>query len=228
YDAYADIQQMTAVLDDPKWYESADDKKQLDELATDDMAIELYNKDGVKLYHSNPDLDFEGVMNQEQLYKDLYEVQEGLQAYTYKEPVFDDQQLVGVFNIKIGREALVDTIVKRSWIVIGLFLASFILVYAIVIYFVHKRVTKRLYRLMNEITAYASGDMRQESPVEKDEIGELKSQFYSMRKQVVSAQDAIKKEQQEKEFMVVEISQVLTSTLNSIMDTEDVVKEQTI
>src|SRR5699024_11789400 len=83
------IQQMTVMLDDPKWYESADDKKQLDELATDDMAIELYNKDGVKLYHSNPDLDFEGVMNQEQLYKDLYEVQEGLQAYTYKEPVLD-------------------------------------------------------------------------------------------------------------------------------------------
>lgn len=216
YDAYADIQQMTAVLDDPKWYESADDKKQLDELATDDMAIELYNKDGVKLYHSNPDLDFEGVMNQEQLYKDLYEVQEGLQAYTYKEPVFDDQQLVGVFNIEIGREALVDTIVKRSWIVIGLFLASFILVYAIVIYFVHKRVTKRLYRLMNEITAFASGNMKPETPVEKDEIGELKSHFYSMRKQVVSAQEAIKKEQQEKEFMVAAISHDLKTPLTSI------------
>src|SRR5699024_8349464 len=129
---------MTMVLDDHKWYESADYKKQLDELETDDMAIQLYNKDIVKLYHYKHDIDFEGVMNQEQLYKDLYEVQEGLQAYTYKEPVFDDQQLVGVFNIEIGREALVDTIVKRSWIVIGLFLASFILVYAIVIYFVHK------------------------------------------------------------------------------------------
>src|SRR5699024_11248336 len=101
--------------DDPKWYESADDKKQLDELATDDMAIELYNKDGVKLYHSNPDLDFEGVMNQEQRYKELYEVQEGLQAYTYKELVYDDQQVDCVFNIEIVREALVDTLLKRSW-----------------------------------------------------------------------------------------------------------------
>src|SRR5699024_1329108 len=106
-DAYAGIQQMTVMLDDPKWCDSADDKKQLDELATNDMAIELYKKDGVKRYHSNPDLDSEGVMNPEQLYKDLYEVQEGLQAYTYKEAVFDDQQLVGVFNIEIGREALV-------------------------------------------------------------------------------------------------------------------------
>src|SRR5699024_12497868 len=84
YDAYAEIQQMTVVLDDPKWYESADDNKQLDELATDDMAIELYNKDGVKLYNSNPDLDFEGVMNQEQLYKELYEVKEAAQTYANK------------------------------------------------------------------------------------------------------------------------------------------------
>src|SRR5699024_5504793 len=149
-------------------------------------------KDGVKLYHFNPDLDFEGVMNQEQLCKDLYEVRAGLQAYTYKEPGFDDQQLVGVFNIEIGREALVDTLVKRSWIVIGLFLASVILVYAVVIYFGHKRVTKRLYRLMYGISAFASGDTRPETSVEKDEIGERRCHFYSMRKQVVSAQDAIK------------------------------------
>src|SRR5699024_7420397 len=101
-------------------------------------------------------------------------------------------------NIEIGREALVDTIVKRSWIVIGLFLASFILVYAIVIYFVHKRVTKRLYRLMNEITAFASGNKKPETPVEKDEIGDLKSYFNSMRKQVVSAQDAIKRNNKKK------------------------------
>src|SRR5699024_193265 len=148
--------------------------------------------------------------------KDLYEVQEGLQAYTYKEPVFDDQQLVGVFNIEIGREALVDTIVKRSWIVIGLFLASFILVYSIVIYFVHMRVTKRLYRLMNEITAFACGDMRPETPVEKEEIGYLQSHFYNMRKQVVSAQNAIKKQQQENEFKVAAISHDLKAPLTSI------------
>src|SRR5699024_10356506 len=114
YDAYADIQQMTVVLDDPKWYESADDKKQLDELATDDMAIELYNKDGVKLYHSNPDLDCEGVMNQEPLYKDLYEVIEGLQAYTYRVLLLDDNHLIDVYKIEIGSVALFDTIVKSK------------------------------------------------------------------------------------------------------------------
>lgn len=225
YDAYAKIQEITVVLDDAKWYDQVDDKQQLDDLAADDIAIQLYNQDGVKIFHSNPDLDFQGTLNEEQLYKNLYEVQEGLQAYTYKEPVFDDQRLVGFFDVEIGREKLIDTIVKRSWIVIGLFFASFFIVYATISYFVNKRVTKRLYGLMDEITAFADGEMKPETTVEKDEIGELKNQFYNMRKQVVSAQEVIKKEQEEKEFMVAAISHDLKTPLTSIKAYADALQE---
>src|SRR5690625_686075 len=118
-------------------------------------------------YSSNP--NFVHVMNQKDVYIDLYELQQGLRSFTYKEPVFEEGQIVGFFDIEIAREELISTIIRRGWIVIGLFVTSFILIYAAIAVTVNRRLNKRLYGLMDEMSAFASGNAYAETETGKDE-----------------------------------------------------------
>ena len=69
---------------------------------------------------------------------------------------------------------------------------------------------------MDEMSAFAGGELLPQTPIGKDEIGELKSHFYNMREQITAAQTKLKKEQEEKEYMVAAISHDLKTPLTSI------------
>ena len=60
YEAYADIQAVKKVLSDEKWYERGAAKEELDQLSSDELAIDLYNTNGLKLYSSVPGITFQG------------------------------------------------------------------------------------------------------------------------------------------------------------------------
>ena len=86
----------------------------------------------------------------------------------------------------MAREELISTIINRGWIVTEYLslLSSLFMRQSHTI--VHKRINKRLYGLMDEMSAFASGNTYVETETGNDEIGELKKHFYAMRKQIIS------------------------------------------
>src|SRR5690625_1746368 len=144
-DVYVEIHEISNILNEPPLYDPSISKEDVEKLVNDELSISLYNEEGMILYSSNPNLDQK--ISRSVLYKDLYDIKEGLRAFTYKEPVFEDGQLIGFFTIEIAREELMATIKKRGWIVTGLFVASFVLIYITIAAIVNKRLNKRLYGL---------------------------------------------------------------------------------
>src|SRR5690625_3462294 len=116
------------------------------------------------------------------LLTNLYDFDQALMSFTYKDPVFDDGEMVGVFEVNVAREQLLSTISKRAWIVTISFIFSFILIYVLIAIIVNKRINKRLNGLMDEMAAFASGKHYPETYTGKAEIGALKQNFYAMRK----------------------------------------------
>ena len=215
YEVHEEIQTLKPVLLEKDLYDPETSKQQLDEWTNDQTAIKLFNKDGYTLYSSKAHSK-QLMIKRDNLYKNLYELQQGLRAYTYKEPVLENGNVVGVYEITIARDEFVETVANRSLFVTTIFILSFIAIYVVVAIVVHNRLNKRLTGLMNEMSAFASGYTYPETRTVNDEIGELKSHFYHMRQQITDAQTAIKTEQKDKEFMVAAISHDLKTPLTSI------------
>lgn len=215
YEAFSQIQTIKQELEHPSLYELATSKSVIDNLTNKETTINLYNADGFLVYASEP--AYQEYRNDKSLYEDLYELQQGLRSFVYKEPVFEeDGAIAGFFEIKIARDELLKTIVRRGWIVTALFITSFILIYSAIAFIVNRRLSKRLYGLMDEMSAFARGNTYVETETGKDEIGELKKHFYTMRKQIVAAREVIEQEQKVKEYMVASISHDLKTPLTSI------------
>src|SRR5699024_1438735 len=81
---------------------------------------------------------------------------------------------------------------------------------------VHRKVNRRLYHLMDEMSAFAEGHEHPEMKRSKDEIGQLQAHFYTMKEELTKAQAAIKEEQRKKEYMIAAISHDLKTPLTSI------------
>src|SRR5690625_3904796 len=217
YEVYAELQTIKQELANTELYDPSTSKAEIEQMVSEQLAIALYNKDGFVLYSSNPTLfPVQQVVNKESLYTDLYDLKQGLRAFTYKEPVFEEGEVIGLFEVNIAREELISSIIKRGWIVVGLFVISFILIYSGMAFIVNRRLNQRLYGLMDEMSAFAKGNKQVETETGRDEIGELKQHFYAMRKQITAAQEVIELEQKAKEYMVATISHDLKTPLTSI------------
>ncbi len=215
YEAYSQIQTMKQGLENPGLYTLTASKNEVEALINKETSITLYNTDGILIFASEP--TYQEYKRDKSLYEDLYELQQGLRSFTYKEPAFEeDGTIAGFFEIQIARDELLTTIVRRGWIVTTLFVSSFILIYGLIAFIVNRKLSKRLYGLMDEMSAFASGNAYAETETGKDEIGELKQHFYTMRKQIVAAQKAIEQEQKATEYMIATISHDLKTPLTSI------------
>lgn len=211
---YEKIQKMIPILDEPDLYSANGERGFLSELTDEKTTISLYNSDGLLLYH--PDGDLFQTVSRDLLFKDLYDLKQELRAFTYKQPVFDDEQFVGVFEIEIRRDELIETIVSRGWVVTFAIIFIFLGIYLTMAYILHLRLNRRVNQLMDEMSAFASGYVATETETGKDEIGELKQHFYTMRKQILAAQEAIELEQRANEYMIATISHDLKTPLTSI------------
>lgn len=215
YDVYEKIQEMEPTLEQVELYDPLSSKDEVDKWTDDQIAITLFNQDGYTLYSSNADSK-QLITKKDALYKDLFDIQAGLRAYTYKEPVLESGRVVGFYEITIARDEFAKTIANRGLIITTIFIFTFLAIYAVIAMVVHNRVNKRLTGLMDEMSAFARGYTYRETKTGNDEIGELKSHFYQMRNQISEAQTVIKKEQKDKEYMVATISHDLKTPLTSI------------
>src|SRR5699024_9848305 len=130
--------------------------------------------------------------------------------------VLDKGNIIGFYEITIAREEFAETVTNRGLIVTIIFITSFILIYALIVFGVHNRVNKQLTGLMKKMSEFAKGTSVSERKIGDDEIGELQRHLYQMRKQKEEAQSLITKEQEDKEYTVATISHDLKTPLTSI------------
>lgn len=211
------LQEIKSVLDNPVLYSPNVERAEVEQLAHEQLSIVLYNPDGLVVYTSNPAfISAHSGLDKEQLYQDLYHLNQGYRTYNYKQPVFDGQKLVGFFSVQIGRDEWVTGVSDRSLLMFGLFAVLFVLIYVTVVRLVNRKLNRRLTGLMDEMSAFASGQTRKETKTNNDEIGQLKKRFYEMRGQINTAQAVIENEHKEREYMIATISHDLKTPLTSI------------
>ncbi|MCZ2259431.1 sensor histidine kinase [Sporosarcina sp. G11-34] len=211
-----ELTDIKSVLNNPKLYQMKIDRPEVDKLSSEKLSIYLYNPDGFIVYSSNPMYSIQSYTNREKLYENLFSLNQGFRAYSYKQPVFDKNELVGFFQVELARSEWMAGVSERTWFIFGLFITSFLLIYLTVMVFVNKKLNRRLVDLKNEMTAFADGQMFEETATNQDEIGELQRHFYDMRKQINIARDIIEQEQRAKEYMIATISHDLKTPLTSI------------
>lgn len=216
FTASTEVKHIKSVLDDAELYQVKIDRQTVDELTNEQLSIILYNRDGVVLYASNPIYTQSYLFSREQLYENLYSLNQGFRKYSYKQPVFKGNEIVGFFQIELAREAWVAGVTERSWFAIILFSIIFILLYVLVISLLNRKLNIRISGLQDEMDAFAKGEKIEETITNQDEIGELKKHFYSMKNQINDARAIIEKEQQMKEYMIATISHDLKTPLTSI------------
>ncbi|MCJ0933264.1 HAMP domain-containing sensor histidine kinase [Virgibacillus halodenitrificans] len=211
------LQSLNQSLSDPKLYSSKTYRKRLDTIANTKQSIALFNPDGVVIYTSNPSfMPAHYGIGKQQLYEDLYSLERGYRTYTYKQPVFSENELVGFFHVELARDTWVAGVKNRSLLVGGLFTLVFILIYICIIRLVNKKLNRRLTGLMNEMTAFAAGNQVKEKPTNNDEIGKLTKHFYDIRRQINNARSYLEQEQQAKEYLIASVSHDLKTPLTSI------------
>src|SRR5690625_6970034 len=103
------------MLRDPELYKPEAPMGEIEAKTTKSLSITLYNQDGLKLYSSLPNtITSSQSVNKEMLFTNLYDFDQGLRSFTYKEPVFDDGEMVGVFEVNVAREKILSTISNRE------------------------------------------------------------------------------------------------------------------
>src|SRR5690625_1119746 len=110
--AYEQVQKLLPILTDKSLYGANRKTETLETYINKNTNITLYNRDGLIIFNSRNDIYFG--QSKDFLLKDLYELKQELRAFTYKEPIFDDNEIIGVFEIEIKRHELMKTIVNRS------------------------------------------------------------------------------------------------------------------
>ncbi len=213
----AEIASLKKLLADPALYKPNSNWNKIQQAVDSNESVVLLNKDGIVIFasHSSVASTF---MNygKEQLYDGLYELQQGYRSYTYRQPVFIQDEIVGFFDIQIPREQWVKGVANRAILIGGGLIIMFVLVYAMVIILLNKKLLRPLHMLMHDMNKFAAEETVEERSTKPDEMGILTKQFYAMRRQINMARDTAKQEQQAKEFIVASVSHDLKTPLTSI------------
>ncbi|RLL44883.1 sensor histidine kinase [Oceanobacillus piezotolerans] len=192
----------------------------LRDLTNNNIKIDLYRYDGVQVFSS---LDSPGTTHFitdtiENLYKGLNEYKKNPQTHNVKKLMLDeDNRIIGLYEITVGRNAWVDTASNRSLWMIILFSVFFIGLYALVFLLLQRKLNRPLKILQAHMRAFAKGEEAKEALVEsKDEIGELASHFVKMKEQIIQTREELANQQKEKEYMVASLSHDLKTPLTVI------------
>ncbi|MEK3934434.1 HAMP domain-containing sensor histidine kinase [Sporosarcina sp. FSL W7-1349] len=216
-DNRVELNEMRSVLTEPSLYQPHADWSEVDKLANNRMSVTLYTGIGFMVHSTshvkqNP-LSF---LPRKKLYEGFYEMRQKFGMITYKEPVFTGNTLTGVYEITWLREEWVSGVSKRTWLVIVLFTAFFISLFAGVAFLVNRKLNRPLQLLMEQMDSFGRGKTIQPMPKRKDELGELAKSFEAMRTELNTANQKLAMEQRQREFMIASISHDLKTPLTSI------------
>lgn len=190
------------------------------------VEIELYNKDGLRIYSS---IKVEGVFDKsrEETYSELYKIKHGYRADSLKKPVFKNDEIVGFYEITIARTKWIEGVNNRTITAFILFGIVFSVVLFWAIRFINIKINKPLDVLIGAMGKFASGEDVHIKYDVKDEMGELISHFNSMKNEIQDKRKEIIKQQKSKEYMIAAISHDLKTPLTSITAYTELIKSQT-
>lgn len=216
FDKWNTVTDVKKQLANPSLYSKNADYNLLEKETNNQMMITLYNASGRVLYASNPFVRQANFENKNKLYQDLYALEQTYDAFVYKEPVYQDKQIIGIYKISLARTEWVDHVESSmTFVLIGLAIVL-IMLYSFVIWFLHRRLNKPLQQLQYEMQQFAKGRPTKMLPSRKDEIGELSSSFQTMQQEILATRAQVNQEQQQKQFMLASLSHDLKTPLTSI------------
>lgn len=210
------LSQLKVQLDDPQLYEDETSTQKIAQLVNEQTMITLYSPSGKIVYTSNPLLRQSNYENLEILYQDLYKLQQNYSTFIYKEPVYQEGQMVGIYKILFARTEWTEQVNNKTKLMIGGLIVFLLLLYGGVIYFLNKRLHQPLQQLMQQMQAFAKNQATEPLRIHKDEIGELAASFEQMQQEIRDNRAKIESQQQQKEFMIASLSHDLKTPLTSI------------
>ncbi len=214
---FVELNELQAVLARPGFYRVDADFGPVDELASSRVSMTLFAANGYRVHATDPLKPNPLVFTaRKQLYEGFYEMKQKFGTISYKEPVFEDGRVVGIYEIEWMREEWVAGVGQRTWVVAGLFAAFFLLLFAAVAILVNHRLNRPLRELSSRMAAFAKGETVEPMQKRSDEIGDLSKNFETMREELTRANESLAKEQQQKEFMIASISHDLKTPLTSV------------
>lgn len=208
-------------LENPSLYKIQPVKnyKEVKEATNETMNITLYRNDGLKLYSSlnNTGFGVSATHSIDQLFQDLNVVRKRHRTNTYKKTVFNDKELIGIYEITMVRNDWLQGVNNRTLLLGILFCTSFIIIYSAVVIFLNRKLNRPLHMLREEMTAFAKGKNGiSKLPHSNDELGELISHFEKMKAQIEKTNAEVKRQQTEKEYIVASLSHDLKTPLTVI------------
>jgi signal transduction histidine kinase len=213
----SEMQKYEKYVDKPEVYTKGQvNRKLCDKLKKKNVYVVIYNKYGVVLYSSKNDANY-NVLNKPNTYKDLYRLNIGYSGCDYKKPVFSNNELVGFYEITIVNNDLIKSINNNTTLAYVIFGLSIIAVFVLVTFMMNKKINRPIKKLIKSMKKF--GRDGEDIPLKyfkNDEIGELISQYESMKKEIIEGRENKLKEQKQKEYMIAAMSHDLKSPLTSI------------
>ncbi|WP_058306397.1 HAMP domain-containing sensor histidine kinase [Gracilibacillus massiliensis] len=193
------------------------EKKLSPELKTTDITIALYRYDGLRIYQSEDESKMLIQVDRPELFKNLYQYDLSYDSLTVKKPVYQNDQILGIYEVSVDRSEWVEGIQNRRNIMIFLSFALFLIVYIVVIFMLNRKLNRPLNKLMRGMSNFSSTqEPTYFQDKKKDEIGKLMEHFEQMQDEIKTAQFQAKQEQEEKQLMMASFSHDIKTPLTSL------------
>ncbi|MCW3490388.1 HAMP domain-containing sensor histidine kinase [Dethiobacter alkaliphilus] len=224
-----EMQSIEIQLENPDLYQfNSGYHSPLEALINEEWHISLYNAEGFVIFSTDSIMAPINRVNEELLFRDLYELRRGHRVFTLKKPVFDDGgQLIGFYEIMVPRQEWLTGLENRkAWVFAGT-VSTLALIFGGVVIFLNRKLNLPLAKLMEQMRHMATNLRQGEiSHKSKDEIGEVIEHFELMKEELREAKLQVNKEQEERENMIAAISHDLKIPLTSIRAYSETLKQQ--
>jgi two-component system, OmpR family, lantibiotic biosynthesis sensor histidine kinase NisK/SpaK len=181
------------------------------------ISLALYSREGKLLYSYPQQKYFMKTESKQSLYSNLYQIEKGYGYYSLKKPVFDNEIIVGFYEISVARKDMFKVTNKISLGIIILFALLNLILFLLIMLLLNKKLNKPMNLLIDEMELLARGERKSEiSYKSSDEMGIIISRFQKMREEIENAREKIKSHQKEKEYIIASLSHDLKTPLTSI------------
>ncbi|MCA1038554.1 HAMP domain-containing histidine kinase [Bacillus infantis] len=207
------------LLSNPNLYDGTggSEYERLREYAQEKTIFTLFDDKGKIVFSTDPKRQLHFKEELDNVYKGLYEMETGYDAFILKKPVFSNGETIGFFEVSFLRLSWIEGVEERTAWGFFIYFILFACIYAGMLVLLKRKLFMPMNMLMERMNSFARGEKPAELPGRKDEIGELFLNFQNMAKKLKEKEEEIRLIQQQKDFMAASISHDLKTPLTSIM-----------